>query len=152
MEISEKVLYLRNIEAIFEGFAYYCIHNFIYDWPKANWVDRRFFSSFDFYVFFKADKDCTIRVFRIPLRFLFYFCFAQINHGLWSEIFVGTIKVHNNQSTIVFFYYFLKFITLTIKVKSQVFMLAAVRKAPLICLFCCIVQKMSRQLDGTTVQ
>ena len=92
MEISEKVLYLRNIEAIFEGFAYYCIHNFIYDWPKANWVDRRFFfSSFDFYVFFKADKDCTIRVFRIPLWFLFHFIFAllRLKFGEGHKILCG---------------------------------------------------------------
>ena len=41
---------------------------------------------------------------------------------------------------------------LTIKVKSQVCMLASVRKATLICLFCCVVQKLSHQLDGATVQ
>ena len=39
---------------------------------------------------------------------------------------------------------------LTIKVKSQVCMLAAVRKATLICLLFCVVQK--RQVDGASLQ
>ena len=39
---------------------------------------------------------------------------------------------------------------LTIKMKSQVCMLAAVRKETLICLLFCVVQK--RQVDGASLQ
>ena len=108
MEILENMLYLQDIEAIFVGFAYYCIHNFIYDWPKANWVDRRFFSSFDFYVFFKADKDCTIRVFRIPLCFFcFIFALLRLTMDFGLKYLLGQLRCTiTNQQLFVCFSFF----------------------------------------------